>query len=137
MIVDDDDSTRRAARRLIKSFGLAVETFASADDFLATGLIAATACLVLDVHMPGLSGLELQSRLIRFGASHPDHLYYSLCGRSHAGAGVGGRRVSLPGQTLRGGRSAGRDLPGIAATGSCASRRAASLTPLVSARDRC
>jgi FixJ family two-component response regulator len=65
MIVDDDASIRRAARRLIKSFGLAVETFASADDFLASGRIAATACLVLDVHMPGLSGLELQSRLIR------------------------------------------------------------------------
>jgi FixJ family two-component response regulator len=65
MIVDDDASIRRAARRLIKSFGLAVETFASADDFLTSGRIAATACLVLDVHMPGLSGLELQSRLIR------------------------------------------------------------------------
>src|SRR3984885_15936116 len=65
MIVDDDASIRRAARRLIKSFGLAVETFASADDFLASGRIAATGCLVLDVHMPGLSGLELQSRLIR------------------------------------------------------------------------
>jgi FixJ family two-component response regulator len=65
MIVDDETSIRRAARRLIKTFGLAVETFASADDFLASGRIAATACLVLDVHMPGLSGLELQTRLIR------------------------------------------------------------------------
>jgi FixJ family two-component response regulator len=64
MIVDDDESMRRAARRLIKSFGLAVETFASADDFLTSGRIEATACLVLDVHMPGLSGLELQSHLI-------------------------------------------------------------------------
>jgi FixJ family two-component response regulator len=63
MIVDDDDSIRRAARRLIQSFGLAVETFASADDFLASGRIEATACLVLDVHMPGLSGLELQRHL--------------------------------------------------------------------------
>jgi FixJ family two-component response regulator len=64
MIVDDDASIRRATRRLIKAFGLAVETFASAADFLASGRIAATACLMLDVHMPGLSGLELQSRLV-------------------------------------------------------------------------
>jgi CheY-like chemotaxis protein len=57
---------RRSAGRSTshKDIGLAVETFASADDFLASGRIAATACLVLDVHMPGLSGLELQSRLI-------------------------------------------------------------------------
>jgi FixJ family two-component response regulator len=67
MIVDDDESIRRAARRLIKSFGLPVETFASADDFLASGRIEATACLVLDVQMPGLSGLELQSHLVKLG----------------------------------------------------------------------
>ena len=64
MIVDDDESMRRAARRLIKSSGFAVETFASAEDFLASGRVDATACLVLDVQMPGLNGLELQSRLI-------------------------------------------------------------------------
>jgi FixJ family two-component response regulator len=49
---------------LIKSSGFAVETFASAEDFLASGRLDATACLVLDVQMPGLNGLELQSRLI-------------------------------------------------------------------------
>ena len=64
MIVDDDESMRRAARRLIKSSGFAVETFASAEDFLGSGRLDATACLVLDVQMPGLNGLELQSRLI-------------------------------------------------------------------------
>ncbi len=64
MIVDDDDSVRRAARRLIKSYGLAVDTFASADEFMASGRLNETGCLVLDVHMPGLSGLELQSHLI-------------------------------------------------------------------------
>jgi FixJ family two-component response regulator len=67
MIVDDDDSMRRAARRLVRSFGLAVDTFASAEDFLASGRLAETACLVLDVHMPGLSGIELQSKLIAEG----------------------------------------------------------------------
>jgi FixJ family two-component response regulator len=71
MIVDDDGSMRRAARRLIKSSGFAVETFASAEDFLASGRLDATACLVLDVQMPGLNGLELQSRLISDGRQIP------------------------------------------------------------------
>jgi FixJ family two-component response regulator len=71
MIVDDDESMRRASRRLIKSFGFAVETFASAEDFLASGRLGATACLVLDVQMPGLNGLELQSRLISEGHQIP------------------------------------------------------------------
>jgi FixJ family two-component response regulator len=71
MIVDDDDSVRRAARRLIKSYGLAVDTFASADEFLASGRLNETACLVLDVQMPGMSGLELQSHLIAAGIDIP------------------------------------------------------------------
>jgi FixJ family two-component response regulator len=71
MIVDDDDSVRRAARRLIKSYGLAVDTFPSAEDFLASGRLSDTACLVLDVHMPGLSGLELQSQLVASGNDIP------------------------------------------------------------------
>ena len=71
MIVDDDESVRRAARRLIKSFGFAVETFASAEDFLTSGRLSQTACLVLDVQMPGLNGLELQSRLVSGGHQVP------------------------------------------------------------------
>lgn len=71
MIVDDDDSVRRAARRLIKSYGLAVDTFASADEFLASGRVNETACLVLDVQMPGMSGLELQSHLFAVGTDIP------------------------------------------------------------------
>jgi FixJ family two-component response regulator len=71
MIVDDDESIRRAARRLIKSYGFPVETFASAEDFLSSGRLHETACLVLDVQMPGLNGLELQSRLITDGQQVP------------------------------------------------------------------
>jgi FixJ family two-component response regulator len=71
IIVDDDESIRRAARRLIKSYGFPVETFASAEDFLSSGRLHETACLVLDVQMPGLNGLELQSRLITDGHQVP------------------------------------------------------------------
>jgi FixJ family two-component response regulator len=71
MIVDDDESIRRAGRRLIKSYGFAVETFASAEDFLGSGRLHETACLVLDVQMPGLNGLELQSRLVAEGHQVP------------------------------------------------------------------
>ena len=71
MIVDDDESMRRAARRLIKSYGFPVETFASAEDFLSSGRLHETACLVLDVQMSGLNGLELQSRLITDGHQVP------------------------------------------------------------------
>ena len=64
MIVDDDDSIRRAVRRLMKSFGIAVETFASAEEFLGSERLEKTSCLILDVHMPGMDGLQLQQRLV-------------------------------------------------------------------------
>src|SRR5258708_3302130 len=64
MIVDDDDTIRKAVRRLMKSFGFAVETFASAEEFLGSDRLAKTSCLILDVHMPGMSGLQLQERLV-------------------------------------------------------------------------
>jgi FixJ family two-component response regulator len=71
MIVDDDDSLRRAAQRLIRSYGFAVDTFSSAENFLASARLDETACLVLDVRMPGLSGLELQDRLNAMGYCFP------------------------------------------------------------------
>src|SRR6202049_4765402 len=64
VIVDDDDSIRKAVRRLMKSFGFAVETFASAEDFLGSDRLEKTSCLILDVQMPGMNGLELQERLV-------------------------------------------------------------------------
>ena len=62
-IIDDDRLIREGLQSLIKSVGLRVETFASAQDFLAAKRPDAPACLVLDVRMPGLSGLDLQAKL--------------------------------------------------------------------------
>ena len=62
-VIDDDPSVRRAAERLIRSVGLRVATFASALDFLKHGRPDCPACLVLDVRLPGLSGLDLQRQL--------------------------------------------------------------------------
>ncbi len=62
-VVDDDASTRNALESLISSAGLQVELFRSATEFLARGRTDAPCCLVLDVRMPELTGLELQQRL--------------------------------------------------------------------------
>jgi len=62
-VVDDDASVRKASERLIKSAGLRVETFASALEFLKSVRQDSPACLVLDVRLPGLSGLDLQREL--------------------------------------------------------------------------
>jgi DNA-binding response OmpR family regulator len=62
-IVDDDESVRAATKALLRSVGYEVETFASAELFLESGALRQTECLVLDVRMPGIDGLELQRRL--------------------------------------------------------------------------
>jgi FixJ family two-component response regulator len=62
-VIDDDRLIRKGRQSLIRSVGLRVETFASAQDFLAAKLPDAPSCLVLDVRMPGLSGLDLQLKL--------------------------------------------------------------------------
>ena len=62
-IVDDDDLIRSALQGMLKSVGLPSQTFASAEEFLASGQQQQTACLIADIRMPGMSGLELQARL--------------------------------------------------------------------------
>jgi FixJ family two-component response regulator len=62
-LVDDDDSARSGLGRLLRSAGFSVAAFASAQDYLASGPFEKPAVLILDVRMPGMSGLELQKRL--------------------------------------------------------------------------
>jgi FixJ family two-component response regulator len=62
-VVDDDASVRRSMLRVIQSFGFRAEAFESAEDFLASGRVEQPACLILDVRMPRMDGLELQRRL--------------------------------------------------------------------------
>jgi FixJ family two-component response regulator len=62
-IVDDDDSVRESLSGLIRSVGFGVMVFASAEDFLNSDRLADTECLILDVRMPGMNGLELQRYL--------------------------------------------------------------------------
>ena len=62
-IVDDDFSVRRAVGRLVKAAGYAVETFATAHEFLDSFPSNRTACLVLDIHLNGMSGFDLEERL--------------------------------------------------------------------------
>jgi FixJ family two-component response regulator len=70
-VVDDDASVRQATGRLIKSFGFTVEIFGSGEEFLLSGSLRVTSCLVLDLQMPGMSGLQLQSHLVAAGYRIP------------------------------------------------------------------
>src|SRR5882724_3117103 len=63
VIVDDDDLMRSALQGLLKAVGLPAQTFASAEEFLKSGQQHQTACLITDIRMPGMSGLELQAKL--------------------------------------------------------------------------
>src|SRR6202008_2996830 len=70
-IVDDDASFRRATARLVRSLGHAVGAFGSAGGFLNSRCPSDTACLISDVQMPGMSGLELQDQLLAQGVRFP------------------------------------------------------------------
>jgi FixJ family two-component response regulator len=63
LIVDDDDSVRKSLTRLFKQHGYGVETFGSAGEFLARQPCSTPVCLLLDLHLPGLNGLQLQQQL--------------------------------------------------------------------------
>jgi FixJ family two-component response regulator len=70
-VVDDDEPMRKSLQNLIGSVGLRVEAFASAPEFLRSKLTDVPGCLVLDVRLPGLSGLDLQKRMVEAGIEIP------------------------------------------------------------------
>ena len=70
-IVDDDVAVLRSTLRLLSSSGLRVEAFASAEEFLRSGRAGETGCLLLDLSMPGMDGLELQRHLATMGRPLP------------------------------------------------------------------
>lgn len=70
-IVDDDESVREATKGLVRSLGYAAATFASAEEFLSSDRVHATSCVIADVQMPGLSGIDLQHRLVAQGLRLP------------------------------------------------------------------
>lgn len=70
-IVDDDESVREATRGLMNSLGFMAEAFASAEDFLTSERAQRTACLIADMQMPGMTGLELHARLVASGRTIP------------------------------------------------------------------
>jgi FixJ family two-component response regulator len=70
-IVDDDEGARLATARLVRSLGWQARVFASAEEFLASPLISETSCLISDIRMPGLSGIEMHDRLLELGYAIP------------------------------------------------------------------
>jgi FixJ family two-component response regulator len=78
-IVDDDGSARSAAERLVRSLGWHAQAFASAEEFLQSPRLAETRCLIADVRMPRVGGLELQSRLIAQGHRIPIVFMTAFC----------------------------------------------------------
>lgn len=70
-LVDDDSSFRQATRSLLRSAGFRVQTFSSAEDFLSGADLSAVRCLIVDLRMPGMSGLELQRKLEESGYAIP------------------------------------------------------------------
>ena len=70
-IVDDDASVRQSMLRLVRSFGYRAEAFGSGEEYLGSPVVAETACLLLDVRMPSMDGLEVQRRLAEKAARIP------------------------------------------------------------------
>ena len=70
-VVDDEPDMLAALKRMLKASGFAAEVFISAEEFLARGLVSEFACLILDINLGGISGIELRRRLASAGSSVP------------------------------------------------------------------
>jgi FixJ family two-component response regulator len=69
-VVDDDESVRKALKRLLRAHGYNVMTFESAEDFLLSDSVRTEGCILLDIRLPGMSGLDLYEKLASSGAIH-------------------------------------------------------------------
>ena len=70
-IIDDDESVREATKSLVRSLGYKAAVFASAEEYLQSDRLKDSSCLITDLHMPGMSGADLQDRLIADGRQIP------------------------------------------------------------------
>jgi FixJ family two-component response regulator len=70
-IIDDDPSVREATRSLVRSLGYQAQAFSSAEEYLQSSHVENSSCLITDLHMPGMSGADLQDRLIADGRRIP------------------------------------------------------------------
>jgi len=96
-IIDDDESFRHAITSFVRSLGYAVRQFESAEAFLKSEYLRDTDCVISDVQMPGMSGIELQSKLIVAPARH---FHHCLFGNENACTSTYGRRYLLSCQTI-------------------------------------
>jgi FixJ family two-component response regulator len=71
VVIDDEEAVRRGLQRLLRSAGLSIASFASAEEFLNSGPLDGVGCVVADIRMPGMSGLDLQSKLNADGIAIP------------------------------------------------------------------
>ena len=86
LVIDDDPDLRASVGRLLRSLGINVQLFASISDFLKSDPPDGPNCLVLDIRLPGQSGLDLQRELARSKQGDPDHLHHRAWGHSNVRA---------------------------------------------------
>ncbi len=100
-IIDDDASVREATQRLLRSLGYIARAFASADEFLRSSQVSDNSCLITDVKMPGMSGVELQRHLQIRGCHVPIIFHHVFLGRKYPDAGIECGGCLLPDQAFR------------------------------------
>ena len=100
-IVDDDKSIRDATRDLLKAAGFSTATFEDAESFLGSASRASAACLVADMRMPGMTGLELYQALVASGDAHSHRDHHGPPGRADAVARARRGNHVLPQQAVR------------------------------------
>ena len=99
-VVDDGELVREALTGLMKSLGYGAAAFQSAEEFLNSSQRHGAACLISDVQMPGMTGLELHDRLVAFGEPIPTILITAYPGRDGANLRCSGRRELLPDEAV-------------------------------------